>query len=131
MSLIMAITNTAQSILAGGIVPLTTISRRKGQCINLNSNSITITKPGYYKVSGTVTFTASTAGDVSLELLKNDLAVSGITASGTVTTATTEINTLAIDGIIRVFCNETAVLTLVNTGVAIDTSNVELSIVEV
>lgn len=132
MSLIYMITNTNSSVLADGIIPLSTIARRRGCALVNGSNSIQALKPGYYKVSGTITFTAPAAGNVIVTLQKNGTAVPGISTSGTVTTATTEINTLPISGIVRVLCNEgIATFTLVNTGVAITTTNVSLDFISI
>lgn len=129
MSLIYMITTTDSSVVANGIVPLTTIARRKGCAVQNGANSVILTKPGYYKVTGTVTYTAPVAGDVTFVVQKNGVAVPGLTSSQTVTTATTEINTAAFSGIVRVLCSESgATLTVVDTGVAITTSNVSLSV---
>lgn len=125
---IFAITPTAASVLSGGIVPLAQPARRISPRLQLGSDSITIATPGYYRVSGTVTLTVPVAGVVSLQLQKNGQNIPGIVSAESVTTATTQVVTIPIGGIIRVMCGETAVITLVNTGVAIDTSNVALSI---
>lgn len=127
--LIYMITTTSSSVLADGLIPLSTISRRRGCTFDTWTNSITLRKPGYYRLAGTITFTAPAAGLVTIAAQKNGVSIPGITTSGTVTTATTEVNTLPIDGIIRVFCNDgIANITLVNTGVEITTSNISLSI---
>ena len=123
-------TNSANAdVLANGIIPLTTIQRRRCRAIQNGSNSIVLNEPGYYKVTGSVTFTAPEAGTITVELQKNSIAVPGITASTTITTADTEVRTLNISGIVRVFCNEgVATLTLVNTGLAITVQNVALDV---
>lgn len=52
-----------------------------------------------------------------------------MSASATVTTATTEVNTIIITGIVRVLCSEApAVFTLINTGIPITVSNVSLAV---
>ena len=131
MNLIMMTTTTAQSVLADGIIPLTSIARRKGCSIQSSNNSVILGKPSYYKVSATITFTAPAAGNTTVALFKNGVTVPGITATQTITTATTEVRSMTLDGIVRVFCNEgQPVLTLVNTGVGITISNVELSVFE-
>ena len=130
-SLLFAITPTASSVLENGTIPLAQIARRVSPRIELGSDSITAYQVGYYKVSGTITFTVPTAGVATIELRKNGTPVAGITSSASVTTATTEVTTLPIEGIVRVLCGETAVLTLVNTGVAIDITNVALIVEKV
>ena len=128
-SLIFATTTSAASVLQNGVLPLVNISRRRGCACSLGSNSILLNAPGYYKITGTVTFTAPVAGTITIQAQKNGVAVPGITASTTITTANTEVRSLAVSGVVRVFCNEgIASLTLVNTGLAINLSNVSLDV---
>lgn len=128
-SLIMVTTTTANSILTNGIIPLTTITRRRSKVITSSNNSIILNMPGYYKVNGSITFTASEAGDVTISTQKNGVDIVGMTASTTITTADTEVRTLNLSGIVRVMCNEGfATLTFVNDDTPIITSNVELDV---
>ena len=128
-SLIFMTTTTNSSVLANGIIPLTTVQRRRGRVIQNGTNSVLLNAPGYYKVTGSITFTAPVAGIITAQLQKNNINVSGVTASATITTATTEVRTLNISGIVRVYCNEdVATLTLVNTGLAITVQNVALDV---
>ena len=127
--LIYLITTTSQSVLANGIIPLETIARRRGCTCEQNGNGIILTRPGYYKITGSITFTAPAAGVVTVVARKSGTNVPGITASTTITTADTEVRTVNINGIIRVMCGEgEPTITLVNTGVAITTSNVSLDV---
>ena len=65
----------------------------------------------------------------NLQAQRNGVDLVGMTSSTTITTATTEVRTLNISGIVRVFCNEDLVtLTLVNSGLAITTSNIEIDV---
>jgi len=128
-SLIFTTTTTDSAVLANGIIPLTTIQRRRGRAIQNGTNSVLLNMPGYYKVTGSVTFTAPAAGVARIKLQKNNADVPGITAGTTITTATTEVRTLNISGIVRVYCNEDiATLTIVNNGVAITVQNVALDV---
>lgn len=128
-SLIYMINNGASSVLANGVIPLTTIARRRGKCIQNDSNSIILNAPGYYKVNVTVTLSADAAGIVSIALQKNGITIPGMTGATTITTATTENRQVVISGIVRVNCYEgAAALTLVNTGIAITTSNVSIDV---
>lgn len=128
-SLLYLTTITNASVPSDGLIPLANISRKRGNSITQGFNSAFLNTPGYYKITATVTFTAPEAGDVTIALQKRNENVPGITASTTITTATTEVRTLTLSGIIRVFCNEgPASITLVNTGVAIDISNVSVDI---
>lgn len=127
--LIYLITTTAQSVLANGSIPLETIARRRGCTCEKNGDGITLTRPGYYKITGSITFTAPAAGTVTVAARKNGTNIPGITASTTITTATTEVRTVNISGIIRVMCGEgEPTISLINSGVAITTSNVSLDV---
>lgn len=129
-SKIYMITTTNQSVLSGGIIPLQTVARKYGQAIQNGNNNINILRPGYYKVSGTVSFTAPAVGDVTIAVQANSTDVPGMTSSTTVATATTELNTLPIIGLVRVLPCGYVSLSLVNTGVAIDITNVSLVVEE-
>ena len=129
-SLIFKVTTTPATILAGGILPLTTIARRRGRLITSENDSISLNAPGYYKVTVTVTASGSEAGDIVLNVLKNGIEIPGLTASETITNATTELRTLTISGTVRVLCGEgSAVLTLVNAStIGITTSNISVAV---
>ena len=131
MSAIYMTSTTPATVSAGGTLPIT-VTRRVGTNIISGTNSVILRKPGYYQITATVTFTAAEAGDVTIEARKNNVAIPGITSTATVTTATTEVNTLSLTGIVRVFCYEgDAILTLVNNSeTAIDITNVSLSIID-
>jgi len=131
MSLIYMTNTTPANVLAGGTLPIT-VTRRIGCAIQNGTNSVILKKPGYYKVSGTITFIAPAAGDVTIEVRKNNVVVPGITATETVVTADTEVHTISIDGIVRVLCYEgDAILTLVNNSdIAINTSNISFSVLD-
>ena len=128
-SLIYLVTPTLASILADGIIPLSTIARRRSYAIQQSNDSILLNAPGYYKVSINITFTAPTAGDVTVELRQDGVAVPGATATETITTATTEVRTISFDAIVRVpCCGAPSTLTFVNTGVAISSSNIAVNV---
>lgn len=129
-SLIYKITNTPATILAGGILPLTTIARRRGRLITSETDSISLNGAGYYKVTATITTSAAEAGDVIITALKNGTPIQGLTATETVTTPETEIRTLTLSGTVRVLCGEgSAVLTFVNSSeVSITTSNISVAV---
>ena len=128
-SLIMMTTPTSTSILENGVLPLTSISRRRGQVITSTTDNIVLHRPGYYKVNASVTFTSEDTGEATITLQKNTVDVVGATASTTITTATTEVRTLNISAIVRVGCCEgISNLSLLNTGIAITSSNVEIDV---
>lgn len=126
-------TTTPSAVVANGILPLTTIVRRRGTDVNLSGNSIAITDCGsnYYLVTVSATFTAPVAGVVTLNLQQNGTNVTGATASTTITTATTEVRSLAFTVIVRTF-NSQGIdsLTVANTGVAANFSNIAVTAVK-
>lgn len=128
-SLIYLVTPTTATIAADGVLPLTTIVRRRCSSIQQSNDSIILNAPGYYKVSVTATLTAPAAGDVTIALRQNGLDVQGATASTTITTADTEVRSVSFNTIIRVTCAAVpTILTLVNTGVGITTSNIAITV---
>lgn len=130
-SALFAITPTVSTIPAGGALPLSTVARRITPRITLGSDSANVGVPGYYEVTATVTFTAAAAGDVTISLFQNGEAIPGITATETITTADTEVRTVALHGIVRVRCEPLAI-NLVNTSeVAITTTNIALSVIRI
>lgn len=128
-SLIYLATPSTSSIVSGGVLPLSTIVRRRGQAIQQSNDSIVLNACGYYRVSVTATFTAPTAGVTSIELRQDNLPIQGAVSSTTITTATTEVRSMSFDAIVRVPCGSApSILTVVNTGVAITASNIAINV---
>lgn len=128
--LIMMTTTTPASVLSGGALPLTTVQNIK-RCNNIRpgSNSVIITSPGLYDITASDTFTGTEAGVANLKLQLNGTDVPGITASTTITTADTEVRSLSISGVVKVCCcNLPATISLINGGIAVDTSNIVLTV---
>jgi len=124
--LIFMTTTVTTDVAANAVIPLTTITRKRGCALQSANNAITLAKVGYYKVSGTVTFTAATTGDYSIGLFRNGTQTLGIESGVTVSTAD-QTKTLPIEGIVRAFCGEFApTVTLVNTGTAMTITNVAI-----
>ncbi len=126
------VTNTtSSSVIANGILPLSTTVRRRGFDITQSGNSISIEDQGsnYYLVTVNATFTVPVAGVVSLALQQNGATVTGATASTTITTPTTEVRSLTFSAIIRTF-NNIGVdnLTVINNGVAATYSNIAITV---
>lgn len=133
-SLIDVATTTSTSVLANGVIPFSTIVRRRGREIGQAGSAVAISDCGsnFYLVNVTATFTAPVAGDVTLTLQQNGSAVIGGTSSTTITTATTETRSLSFSAIVRTYNSQSIVdvLTLVNSGVAITLSNVAMSVIK-
>ncbi len=128
-SLIYLTTPSTATVTADGVLPLTTIVRRRGQSIQQSNDSVVLGAPGYYHVTVNATFTAPVAGDVTFELRQDNLPVSGGTATQTIATAETEVRSISFESTIRVpCCGAPVTLSVVNTGVAITTSNISLAV---
>lgn len=132
-SLIDVATTTSTSVLAGATLPLATIVRRRGRDVDLLGNSVAVIDCGsnFYLVTVTATFTAPVAGVISIALQQNGAAVTGATASTTITTASTEVRSLSFSAIVRTY-NSAGVdaLSIVNTGLAATYSNIDMTVVK-
>lgn len=128
-SLIYLASPNPNSVLSGGTLPLNTIVRRRGCSVQKSGDSVILGASGYYHVSVTETFTAPAAGTVTLQGRIDNNAVTGATASTTITTANTEVRSLSYEFVVRVnCCNGPVTLSFVNTGVAINTSNIAVAV---
>lgn len=144
MSLLIGVKNTtSQSVPALGTINLGSVYRRyckKNNCgvrtFDVTSTSVAIQQQGIYHITTTLVTSAPAAGDVTVQLLVNGVAVPGAFATETITTAATEFRTLVIDYYILVDdvtilnTNTTNVdtISLQNTGVAATFTNVVLNI---
>lgn len=95
---------TSQTVLTGGLIDLGTIYRKyckKNSCgiktFDFNTNSIALQQQGMYKITVSATFTGTAAGTASIQLLENGVVIPGVLASETITTAGTEIRSVAFD----------------------------------
>ena len=126
------VTTSSSAVVAGGTLPLATIVRRYGCALNQSGNSVLLNESGYYLVNITATFTAPVAGVVTLVLNQNGSAVTGATASTTITTATTEVRTISFSAIVRVVCGAApSTLNIVDTGVDATFSNIAINVVKI
>ena len=128
---IYTVNSTSTAVVEGGTIPLGTATRRYGQCINLNGNSITLNGNGYYDVDVTATFTGA-VGNATITLFKDGVAVPGATATTNIATANTQVASVSFPAIIKVrCCEQPANLTLVLTGVGVTFSNVAVSAIKI
>lgn len=95
---------TTQAVPAGSALLVGDVYRRyckKNSCgisaFSNNLSSIAAQHSGIYHVTATITFTGDAAGDVTFQLTQNGIAIPGAIATETITTATTEVRTTAID----------------------------------
>lgn len=96
--------STTQAVAVGGAIDLGAVYRkyvtkcsRGFDTFASNDQNLTLQHSGFYKVTAVVTFTAPTASDVTLQFAENGVAVTGATATETITTANTEFRTITLD----------------------------------
>ena len=125
--------NTSQDVAINGLLTFTTDRILTGCTATRNGQTFQLNKPGYYYVTFNADGAATTAvGDIVVVLQDNGVAVPGAIATFTTTVADDATN-LAFSTIIRVppsccAVDNTANLTLVNTGVAATYTNVNINI---
>ena len=125
--------NTTQEVAINGLLTFTTDRILTGCTATRNGQTFQLNKPGYYYVTFNADGAATTAiGDIVVVLQNNGVAVPGAIATFTTTVADDATN-LAFSTIIRVppsccAVDNTANLTLVNTGVAATYTNVNINI---
>lgn len=123
-SLIYTAMQIPTAVAVNGVIPLGTIVRRYGCNCNLSGNGIAINGQGYYDVDVSVEAVPGAAGTVTVQLLKDGIAVPGATAAATVAAAA-DVVTLAFPATVRLGCCSTgSVLTLLLTGAASTVNNV-------
>ena len=115
----------------GNTVPVGSIIHRYGPCIDATGSTINVKEPGYYLVNISATFTAAAAGNVTLTLQRDGVAVSGATATETIATAATESANVGITAIVRVMCCGNARLSVLVDGTAVPTiTNMAIGVVK-
>ena len=125
--------NTSQEVAINGLLTFTTDRILTGCTATRNGQTFQLNKPGYYYVTFNADGAATTAvGDIVVVLQNNGVAVPGAIATFTTTVADDATN-LAFSTIIRVppsccAVDNTANLTLVNTGVEATYTNVNINI---
>ena len=124
---------TTQTVAANGLLTFTTDRILTGCTATRDGNTFQLNKPGYYYVTFNAVAAATEAvGELVVELQNNGVAVPGAEAASTTTTAGNNDN-YAFATIIKVppsccAIDNTAKLTLVNTGVAATFANVNVNI---
>ena len=124
---------TAQTVAANGLLTFTTDRILTGCTATRDGSTFQLNKPGYYYVTFNAVAAATEAvGELVVELQNNGVAIPGAEAASTTTTAGNNDN-YAFATIIKVppsccAIDNTAKLTLVNTGVAATFANVNVNI---
>ena len=125
--------NTSQQVAINGLLTFTTDRILTGCTATRNGQTFQLNKPGYYYVTFNADGAATTAvGDIVVVLQNNGVAVPGAIATFTTTVADDATN-LSFSTIVRVppsccAVDNTANLTLVNTGVEATFTNVNINI---
>lgn len=91
-----------QDVALNGQINPGTVIRRFGCNCHLSGSAINITGAGYYDVDANFTLTPTAAGDVTITLYKDGVAVPGATA--TITAAAGDTVNLKINALVREFC---------------------------
>ena len=141
MLLLGAKNTTSQTVLTNDIVNLGAVYRKycKKNCetntFTFNSTSVSLNQKGVYHLTLNANVSGSAAGNVTLQLFENGVAVPGAIATQTITTATTEVRNITIDYyflvdscVLGIPTNFVKNISVVNTGVGSIISNVLLNI---
>ncbi len=132
----------SQEVIENGIVNLGTVYRRYCRRINGNrtfefdNSEIVLQQTGLYHITAVATASGAVAGDITLSLYENGLAIPGAVSTETITTPDTEFRTLTIDYYVLVDsasvlgCTSTVqkAITLVNTGIEATYTNVVVNV---
>ena len=123
---------TTQNVAVDGLLTFTTDRILTGCTVTRNGPTFQLNKPGYYYVTFNANGSAPSVATVTIELQNNGITVPGATATITPTAVGDTMN-FAFATIIKVppsccSVDNTANLTLVNTGVAAIFSNVNINI---
>lgn len=103
-SLIYVANPGTQALVVGNTVGLGSTIRRFGCNISQAGDTITLNGAGYYRVSGSFTFTPTAAGTATVTLFDGSVPVVGATSSETVGAAAVT-HTMSIEAVVRVRCN--------------------------
>lgn len=134
-----------QEVVEGGLINLGAVYRKYCRRINgirtfeFDNTDVILQQSGIYHITITAVASGNVAGDVTISLFENGIAVPGAFATETITTPETELRTLVIDyyALVDSTCvlGNTAVLqkalTLVNTGVEATFTSVVLNVEKV
>lgn len=128
-SLIQTTNPSSQTVAVGSILGLGSVLRRFGCNCRLSGNAIEIEGEGYYEIDASITLAPTTAGNVTVTALLDGVAISGATASESVTTANNSVS-LPIITTIRKGCNcdGASSLTFVLSGLASTVTNVSVRV---
>lgn len=125
-SAIYVVNPSAQNVAVNGIISLGTVIRRFGPNLTLSGDAININGAGYYDIDASITVAPTAAGNVTVTVYKDNVAVPGGTATETIETANNIVN-LSISSLVREACpccEGLSNLTFVLTGTAASVTNI-------
>lgn len=128
-SALYVVNTSTQTVAIGDSLNLGGVVRKFGCSGSLiGANSVNINEVGYYDVNVSVTLAPIAAGDVTILLLNNGIAVPGATATGTATAAGDIVN-LSFASIVRVLCGANAgSLSVALSGADSNVTNVAMTV---
>lgn len=122
--------SSAQNVAINGVISPGTVVRRFGPNLTLSGNAIQVDGAGYYNIEASITAAPTAAGNVTITVFKDGVAIPGATATQSTTTANNPVN-ISISSLVREFCSccdGLSNLTFVLTGTASAVSNVAIVI---
>lgn len=123
-SAIYTVNSNLGAVAIGGVIPVGNIVRRFGCNVDISGNGIETRGSGYYKTTASISFTGTAAGDATIQLYKDGVAVPGALAIRTA--AANTAYTIDLVGMTRNYDNNNSILTLVLTGVSVNVTNVAM-----
>lgn len=130
-ALIYTANTSGAEVPIGNTIPVGSIIRRYGRCIDATGSAINVQESGYYSVDISASVTAAVAGDVVLALTQDGVPVPGARAAVTITTADTQVENLKIAAVIRVRrCDNSNLSVLVDGTAAPTVQNMAFRVVE-
>lgn len=124
-SAIYTVNNSAQNVAVNGVINLGSIIRRFGPNLTLSGNAIQVCGAGYYDIDASITLAPTAAGNVTVTVFKDNIAIPGATATTSVDTVNNPVN-LSICALLREpceCCESVNNLTFVLTGTAASVTN--------
>lgn len=106
-------TSDGSTLAAGSVYAPNQVIRRFGQSCQMSGNGIVIKGSGYYAIDASVTINASAAGDMTVALYLDGVAIPGAVGS-TVAAAVGDPVTIPLTALVRLSCDcQESVITVV------------------
>jgi hypothetical protein len=127
-----------QTLLTNSIIPFNSTSLTKGETVDLSGvSSIQLNKCGVYEIAFNMTATATTAGNVVVQMTKNGVIQPQATRTITGATTTTSAN-VPIVTLVQVAknnsdccCASPTTIQFINTGVGVIANNINVAVTKI